>query len=100
MASEDEFWLTLAPTNRLVSARNRQQLERLPGHEVVHRARASGDLSLFDPPADDELRFKVGAQIMMLNNDQGGRGKPVFSADDFFDWLASRGIVNRTMSRT
>ena len=27
-------------------------------------------------------------------------GKPVFSADDFFDWLASRGIVNRTMSRT
>jgi ATP-dependent DNA helicase PIF1 len=70
---EDEFWLTLAPTNRLVSARNRQQLERLPGDEVVHHARVSGDLSLFDPPADDVLRFKVGAQIMMLNNDQGGR---------------------------
>ena len=70
---EDEFWLTLAPTNRLVSARNRQQLDRLPSHEVVHRARASGDLSLFDPPADDELRFKVGAQIMMVNNDQGHR---------------------------
>ena len=70
---EDEFWLTLAPTNRLVSARNRQQLDRLPGSEVVHRARVSGDLSLFDPPADDVLRFKVGAQIMMLNNDQGHR---------------------------
>ncbi len=70
---EDEFWLTLAPTNRLVSARNRQQLDRLPGSEVVHRARVSGDLSLFDPPADDVLRFKAGAQIMMLNNDQGGR---------------------------
>jgi ATP-dependent DNA helicase PIF1 len=70
---DDEFWLTLAPTNRLVSARNRQQLERLPGDEVVHHARVSGDLSLFDPPADDVLRFKVGAQIMMLNNDQGGR---------------------------
>jgi ATP-dependent DNA helicase PIF1 len=70
---EDEFWLTLAPTNRLVSARNRQQLERLPGDEVVHHARVSGDLSLFDPPADDVLRFKVGAQIMMLNNEQGGR---------------------------
>jgi ATP-dependent DNA helicase PIF1 len=70
---EDEFWLTLAPTNRLVSARNRQQLERLPGDEVIHHARTSGDLSLFDPPADDVLRFKVGAQIMMLNNDQGGR---------------------------
>lgn len=73
MPPDGEFWLTLAPTNRLVSARNRQHLERLPGNEVVHRARQSGDLSLFDPPADEDLRFKVGAQIMMLNNDQSGR---------------------------
>ena len=28
---------------------------------------------LFDKPVDDELRFKVGAQIMMLNNDQSDR---------------------------
>ena len=70
---DDEFWLTLAPTNRLVTARNRQHLERLPGADVVHHARQSGDLSLFDPPADAELRFKVGAQIMMLNNDQSDR---------------------------
>lgn len=70
---EDEFWLTLAPTNRLVTARNRQQLERLPGDEFVHHAKASGDLSLFDPPVEETLRFKVGAQVMMLNNDQGDR---------------------------
>ncbi|CAN5489034.1 AAA family ATPase [soil metagenome] len=71
--SDDEFWLTLAPTNRLVTARNRQQLERLPGDEFTSRARQYGDLSLFDPPADEVLRFKVGAQVMMLNNDQSGR---------------------------
>lgn len=70
---DGEFWLTLAPTNRLVTARNRQHLERLPGDEMVHRARESGDLSLFDKPIEDELRFKVGAQVMMLNNDQGDR---------------------------
>lgn len=70
---EGEFWLTLAPTNRLVTARNRQHLERLDGDEMVHRARESGDLSLFDKPIEDELRFKVGAQVMMLNNDQGDR---------------------------
>ena len=70
---DDEFWLTLAPTNRLVTARNRQQLERLPGDELIHHARASGDLSLFDPPVEETLRFKVGAQVMMLNNDQGNR---------------------------
>lgn len=69
----DEFWLTLAPTNRLVTARNRQQLERLDGEEIVHHARQTGDLSMFDPPADETLRFKVGAQIMMLNNDQADR---------------------------
>lgn len=70
---DGEFWLTLAPTNRLVTARNRQQLERLPGEEMLHRATESGDLSLFDKPLDDELRFKVGAQVMMLNNDQSER---------------------------
>ncbi|MHA0285700.1 AAA family ATPase [Mycobacterium sp. C3-094] len=70
---DDEFWLTLAPTNRLVTARNRQQLERLSGDEFVHEARTSGDLSLFDPPVEETLRFKVGAQIMMLNNDQSDR---------------------------
>ena len=31
---DGEFWLTLAPTNRLVTARNRQHLERLPGDET------------------------------------------------------------------
>ncbi|MGE0778332.1 AAA family ATPase [Mycolicibacterium sp.] len=70
---DDEFWLTLAPTNRLVTARNRQQLERLPGDEMVHHAKSSGDLSLFDPPVEETLRFKVGAQVMMLTNDQGSR---------------------------
>ena len=73
VAPDDEFWLTLAPTNRLVTARNRQQLERLPGDEIAQHARQTGDLSLFDPPADETLRFKVGAQIMMLTNDQADR---------------------------
>ena len=70
---DDELWLTLAPTNRLVTARNRQQLQRLPGDEMVHQARASGDLTLFEAPVEETLRFKVGAQVMMLNNDQHGR---------------------------
>lgn len=70
---DDEFWLTLAPTNRLVTARNRQQLERLDGDEIVAHARQTGDLSLFDAPADETLRFKIGAQIMMLTNDPADR---------------------------
>lgn len=70
---DDEFWLTLAPTNTIVTARNRQRLERLDGQEFTHFAERLGDLSLFDAAADDKLTFKVGAQVMMLSNDQSER---------------------------
>ncbi|MFI5426903.1 hypothetical protein [Aeromicrobium sp. UC242_57] len=70
---DDEFWLTLAPTNTIVTARNRQRLERLEGQEFTHFAERLGDLSLFDAAADDKLTFKVGAQVMMLSNDQSER---------------------------
>ncbi len=70
---DDELWLTLAPTNRVVGARNRQHLERLPGPVLTHRAEESGDLSMFDPPVDPALELKVGAQVMMLNNDSADR---------------------------
>ncbi|SKB05142.1 AAA family ATPase [Aeromicrobium choanae] len=66
---EDELWLTLAPSNRIVSARNRQRLDLLPGEEFRSVASEVGDLSLFDPPTDRVLSFKVGAQVMMLTND-------------------------------
>lgn len=70
---DDEFWLTLAPTNTIVTARNRQRLDRLEGQEFTHFAERLGDLSLFDAAADDKLTFKVGAQVMMLSNDQSER---------------------------
>lgn len=70
---QDDFWLTLATTNRIVHARNRQQLERLPGPEYESKAREFGELRGFDPPTERILRFKVGAQIMMLNNDPSER---------------------------
>ncbi len=70
---DDEFWLTLAPTNRVVGARNRRHLERLPGDVVVHHATERGDLGLFDPPVERVLQLKVGAQVMMLTNDPADR---------------------------
>lgn len=66
---DDEFWLTLAPTNSVVKARNRQHLERLSGRLHRHEASSSGDLSTFDPPAERILEFKPDAQIMMISND-------------------------------
>nr|WP_276548828.1 exonuclease domain-containing protein [Brachybacterium muris] len=65
----DEFWLTLATTNRIVGARNRQMLERLPGPVQSFTAQISGDTDGFEKPTEETLRIAVGAQVMLLNND-------------------------------
>ncbi|MDZ5077650.1 AAA family ATPase [Nesterenkonia sp. HG001] len=70
---DGEFWLTLATTNRIASARNRRRLERLPGDEHVCRAITRGEQDGFDRPVEERLVFKVGAQIIFLTNDPLGR---------------------------
>lgn len=70
---EDEFWLTLTTTNRIADARNRDRLAKLPGELTRNRAQVIGDLARFDFPAEEELAYKVGAQIMLLTNDPRNR---------------------------
>ncbi|WP_210768992.1 AAA family ATPase [Ruania alkalisoli] len=70
---EHEFWLTLTPTNRLATSRNNARLAHLDTPERISTATQTGDLSTLDPPADATLRFKEGAQVMMLTNDPGDR---------------------------
>ncbi|MBK0422627.1 AAA family ATPase [Leucobacter sp. CSA2] len=69
----DEFWLTLATTNRIVGARNKQMLERLTDRPSVFTASVSGETDGFEYPADEKLQLAVGAQVMLLNNDEAGR---------------------------
>lgn len=69
----DEFWLTLAATNRIAGARNKERLQSLQTPEHQHRARTSGDLDGFDPPVEPDLVFKVDAQVMLVTNDPGRR---------------------------
>lgn len=71
--SEDEFWITLTTTNRRADAVNRDHLDRLPTPLESHRASSSGDLEGFEPQAPPDLQFKVGAQIMLVNNDVANR---------------------------
>lgn len=68
-----EFWLTLATTNRIVTARNREQLARLPDELHTFPATIAGEADGFEFPTDAVLHLKVGAQIMLLNNDPGDR---------------------------
>lgn len=69
----DEFWLTLATTNRIVGARNRRALDELAGREYTYFASRTGKTDKFEAPTEDELKFKVGAQVMLLNNDGANR---------------------------
>lgn len=71
--SLDEFWLTLATTNRIVGARNRQMLERITDQPTIFSASVSGDTDGFEFPADEKLHLAVGAQVMLLNNDDADR---------------------------
>ena len=65
----EEFWLTLATTNRIVTSRNRQMLERLPDAPQTFTAAVTGETDGFERPTEETLRLAVGAQVMMLNND-------------------------------
>ena len=65
--------LTLASRNDTVAAINREALAQLPGTESLARAEVDGDFGGRSFPADEELRLKKGAHVMMLRNDSEGR---------------------------
>jgi len=76
--------LTLASRNDTVAAINAAALARLPGKEALSLAEVEGDFGGRAYPADEELRLKVGAHVMMLRNDADGR------------WVnGSMGVVSR-----
>src|SRR5699024_7704400 len=67
--SLSEFWLTLATTNSIVAARNRDMLKRLPDPSQTFVAVITGDTDGFEYPTDESLSIAPGAQIMMLTNE-------------------------------
>jgi ATP-dependent exoDNAse (exonuclease V) alpha subunit len=65
--------LTLASRNDAVARINREALAALPGKEATALAEVDGDFGGRTFPADEELRLKLGAHVMMLRNDPDGR---------------------------
>lgn len=65
--------LTLASTNAAVAAINHRALAALPGEQATSVAEVDGDFGGRSFPADEDLRLKVGAHVMMLRNDAEGR---------------------------
>ena len=70
---KDKFFITLVATNSLANKINQRELEKLDGELFQSKAHITGALSKSEYPTELEIFFKVGSQIMMLNNDAEGR---------------------------
>lgn len=69
--SKDSIRLT--PTNAVANVVNHARLARLPGKEFIYQAKIMGEYNRRAHPADELLRLKVGAQVLMVKNDPDKR---------------------------
>jgi ATP-dependent DNA helicase PIF1 len=70
---EPKMYITLTTTNALADRINSQHLSRINKGEYQYRATITGDFDKNVLPADEMLKLRDGAQIMMLNNDANKR---------------------------
>ena len=68
-----EYYIYLTPTNRIAQRINQAQLNRIQKDLYVYKGTIKGEFQEKYLPADFELKIKVGAQVMLLNNDEFGR---------------------------
>jgi ATP-dependent DNA helicase PIF1 len=72
-ANPKSFSIHLTTTNALADTINNKQLEQLKGKLFTYSGLITGSFDARSLPTEVELSVKVGAQIMMLNNDSKGR---------------------------
>lgn len=63
----------LTTTNAMAEKKNQAELKKLPGKIHCFTAESSGEIGRQYFPAAEVLQLKKGAQVMLLNNDTGGR---------------------------
>lgn len=69
----EDFWITLSSTNRIVDRINAHEMAKLDGREFIYPASIGGEFNPLHYPTDALLKFKEGAQVMFIKNDQEGR---------------------------
>jgi hypothetical protein len=65
--------VTLTSTNAAADRINAMHLAALPGEAVAYEATIKGEFDEKSSPAQEALRVKPGAQVIMLRNDPDGR---------------------------
>lgn len=68
-----ELFISLTSTNADADKINEKEMRKLQGKEAVLEGYVDGDFPQSYLPAALMMKVKKGAQIMMLNNDSGGR---------------------------
>ena len=71
--ADDAFCVTLTSTNDIATGRNLEKLASLSGPLVQYASVVTGAFDRSSLPAEETLRFKEGAQVMLVNNDKEGR---------------------------
>ncbi len=71
--TKETFFITLVATNAMANTINQEELGKLKGEVCRSQAHITGALSKSEYPAELEINFKVGSQVMMLNNDAENR---------------------------
>lgn len=69
----EEFFVYLTTTNKGAEEINEQQLSKLKGKTYIFNGAIKGEFGNDYLPTASKLKVKVGAQIMLLNNDSLGR---------------------------
>lgn len=72
-SSRDQFEIHLTTTNAMAAEVNAKRLSKLKGKSWTFRGTISGMFERKQLPTDEILDVKIGAQIMLLNNDRSGR---------------------------
>jgi ATP-dependent exoDNAse (exonuclease V) alpha subunit len=65
--------ITLTTTNAAADTLNAERLAKLPGKPMAYSASMKGKFDEKQAPTEEELKLKIGAQVMMLANDSEGR---------------------------
>nr|MDQ3018656.1 ATP-binding domain-containing protein [bacterium] len=69
----EDFTIYISTTNAIADNVNQYRLQQIDSKEKIFRGESTGTTSGFTYPADLELKLKMGAQVMLLNNDKAGR---------------------------
>jgi len=70
---DNDFYIYLTTTNKISDRINQTEMKKLDGKTFRYNGYIEGDFDNKSLPTEKRLELKVGAQIMLLNNESSGK---------------------------